>query len=845
MLLDSPGQKDKEERSFEKHFFKKAAFWQRLIFYDLYSKNHLTISDADTQSKNWIIRLIFLRLCEEHNLEPKGQLEKLSKINFAQYSGPESPANTAGQKIAALLQRTKKRYKSPLFSLPSAHIIAAGVFAEVSAELCGLLCSLGSNLDLNDKKIPETFAETILGKVYEYFQDKKLTVVSVTGKTKITLSTSDNPRKKSRGVYYTPQPIIKKIVHDTVGELLQKKPATGDDQDTSLNDFGLLRILDPSCGCGSFLLYAYDYLIKYHQQKRQTRGMSVAALSLRERQKILTGNIFGVDIDPVAVMITKLNLILKLFSTAEKSVYDQACPEDKNIPDLDINIQCGNSLVEPDIRDFISKNNDGQRVFVGMNEIFNKSFNWSERFPFLFCENTKQSIKEKDGFDVIIGNPPYISYYSRHSVKEDFRDQVLSYLAQKYEHSNLPGAGGRFNTIMFFLENSVRLLKEDGYCGYIVDMNVHEKTFDTLRTWMLKKVAFKKIYNNLKGFNGVKSGQTVLVFQKKLEEDNLVEVYDGKNLCSGLYPQQQLLNDNTWKPMAHNSILKKMDCDYFNGDGRLGDWFTVSTGVNIGGVNERFLFTERANEKYYPYITTNGFYSGYETLQHGTNYICYDHNVVYEINREAKKKGSKNIITLGNLERFIRPRLLVRQTASTIIATYSEKTEVTPYSIFVINVKTESCGFKEKIALLIGKKQEKNSTPDFTAGEASMLKFLLGLLNSKAVRYYAAERGIVRKGYGKIPQIRKSGLSSLPICGYKAVVEQAIFSVENGGKALFLDMISNVERLLFLKKQPLSADDSLSAIAKTQQEIDSIAYALYGLMPKEVATVEDYFLKNN
>ncbi len=123
--------------------------------------------------------------------------------------------------------------------------------------------------------------------------------------------------RKAGGVYYTPSHIVSYIVANTVGELIAgKSPA----------QIAKLRILDPACGSGSFLLAAYQTLLDYHlnwykhHPKRLVDDSQLLLfeedgqwkLSLTEKARILTNNIYGVDIDPQAVEIAMMSLYIRL-----------------------------------------------------------------------------------------------------------------------------------------------------------------------------------------------------------------------------------------------------------------------------------------------------------------------------------------------------------------------------------------------------------------------------------------------------------------------------------------------------------------------------------------------------
>jgi len=159
--------------------------------------------------------------------------------------------------------------------------------------------------------------------------------------------------RKAGGVYYTPKYIVDYIVKNTVGKIIAGKTP---------RQIANIKILDPACGSGSFLLGAYQCLLDYHLEyyrnhpkEAQTQffdfyykvGPDELALPLRTKAAILRNNIFGVDIDPQAVEITMMSLYLKALE-GERGLLPK---KQHLLPPLSNNIKCGNSLISFDIFD--------------------------------------------------------------------------------------------------------------------------------------------------------------------------------------------------------------------------------------------------------------------------------------------------------------------------------------------------------------------------------------------------------------------------------------------------------------------------------------------------------------
>ncbi|HEV3260261.1 MAG TPA: N-6 DNA methylase [Gemmataceae bacterium] len=236
------------------------------------------------------------------------------------------------------------------------------------------------------------------------------------------------------------------IVKHTVGQLLEGKTP---------KQAGKLRILDPACGSGSFLLGAYRYLLDWHRDGyleegagKHTKELYQGAgglwrLTASEKKRILLNNIYGVDIDPQAVEVTKLSLLLKVLEGEnEQTLQSQRVfLHERALPDLASNIKCGNSLIASDFYD------SQQMSFLDEEERYRINvFDWEPAFPWL---------KAARGFDAVIGNPPYIrmetfkalkAYLRQHYAVHDERTDFYAYFIER-EHSLLH-AGGRFGMIV-------------------------------------------------------------------------------------------------------------------------------------------------------------------------------------------------------------------------------------------------------------------------------------------------------------------------------------------------------------------------------------------------------------
>jgi type I restriction-modification system DNA methylase subunit len=283
----------------------------------------------------------------------------------------------------------------------------------------------------------------ILGNVYEQFLGK---VIRLTPGHHAKIE--EKPEvKKAGGVYYTPQFIVDYVVKNTVGELCRGKTP---------NKVSELRILDPACGSGSFLLGAYTYLLKWHidyystaKDKKRLKDKIYQGkggewyLTIQEKKRILLNNIYGVDIDSQAVNVTMLSLLLKVLEGENRDALEaqQKLYRERALPDLGDNIKCGNSLIGPDIyddSDLILSADDIHRI---------NPFDWESEFS---------EIINDGGFDVVIGNPPYVDV-------KILGNDIKKFLTKRYM-----SATRRFDLYVPFVERGIDLISNEGLLSYIM-----------------------------------------------------------------------------------------------------------------------------------------------------------------------------------------------------------------------------------------------------------------------------------------------------------------------------------------------------------------------------------------
>lgn len=276
-------------------------------------------------------------------------------------------------------------------------------------------------------------------------------------------------KRKKDGIFYTPEYITKYIVENTVGKYLDEHP----------DKLASIKILDPACGSGAFLNQAHSFLLNQYKvqfeqkmMEKQEKGeqqLSLTDINLAEQNRsILLNNLFGVDLNDESVEITKLSLWLK---TARK---------DEALQNLDENIKVGNSLIDdPEVA--------GE-----------KAFDWNKEY---------KSIMKDGGFDVIIGNPPYVK----------IQNLELSKKEENFYLSKYKSATNKYDLYVLFVERSLKLIQEGGYVGFILPHKFTNTEFGTgLRKLLSQNKNLKEVvhFGSEMVFEDATAYTAIMIFQK-------------------------------------------------------------------------------------------------------------------------------------------------------------------------------------------------------------------------------------------------------------------------------------------------------------------------------------------
>jgi hypothetical protein len=467
----------------DKEFLNSLDEWRKELALNIALRNEkLNEEELNFVVQQTIDRIIFLRIAEDRSVEGYGRLKDVIKTgeyynNLYQY-----------------FREADEKYNSGLFdfrrdTISKKLVIDNKVIKDIINELYYPLSPYEFSV-LNVE---------ILGSAYEQFLGKQIKLSA--GHRAII---EEKPEvRKAGGVYYTPQYIVEYIVDQTVGKLVEDKTP---------KEVSKLRIVDPACGSGSFLIGAYQFLLNWHKDfysnngKLPKKGSPLTPegnLTTAEKKRILLNNIYGVDIDLNAVEVTKLSLLLKCMEgeTNASIQHQLKLFNERVLPTLDNNIKCGNSLVDTDFY-------DGQFDFDPGAEKKVKPFNWQQAFPEVF---------KQGGFDVVIGNPPY--------VRQELLGDQKPYFQKRYKVYH-----GMADLYSYFFERGIGLVNDKGLFGIIVANKWMRANYgEPLRKW-LKGQPIQQIidFGDLPVFQGATTYPCIFIAGK--EKNKSIEVTNMKTL---------------------------------------------------------------------------------------------------------------------------------------------------------------------------------------------------------------------------------------------------------------------------------------------------------------------------
>ena len=780
--------------------------WRRELFRHLRPYNpQWSIEQIDQAVQRILDRLIFIRTCEDREIEPYRLQPMLRQWR------DQGRKKDLVQTLSALFREFDDIYDTRLF--------APHFCEELTSEptpferIIEGLYEVPGGYGLYDFNAIDA---DVLGGIYEQYLGHR--AQDPEGKQVV----DKRARRKAQGIYYTPQFVVRYIVGQTLGRLLEEQDYEQARQ---------VKVLDMACGSGSFLIEAFDVLDRYLAGVRGQDAASAAGdiHDFARRMEILTGNLYGVDLDAQAVEIARLNLLLK------------AVNQRGELPRLE-NIRQGNSL--------ISGASEELEAAFGPNWRNKRPFNWEEQFT---------RIMERGGFDVIVGNPPYI------------RIQTLPKDDARWYGDHYQAAGGSYDIYVLFVERALQLLRPGGSFGMILPNKFLQVDYGKkLRKLLSQQKAVSRIvdFEHAQVFEDATT-YTCLLFLRKKPSEKMLYVAAGDWLKAeaeqpallsdslpDVHVDSRLLTDEPWiflselqaqvrhKLISHGvpllNLTAKMSRGSSSGNdkvfmlkrGRSGDTYFTDDGEAVKIESEllrtplfatdfnRYSFTPRSGKVIiFPYRKSGG--SSFVLLSEAELERRFPNAYSYLRSRKEVLEQRKQFKAWYS---FSAPRnLAVHDQAHLVVPLLADKGSLAELPDDQENYCLMASG---GFSISIGK--DSRLSP----------RYVLGLLNSKLLFWYLAM--ISNRFRGGWITCTKQYVGRLPI--------RPINFDDPADVARHDRMVEMVEEMLRLQKEHAQAEalkedrrhDLARRIERLDAEIDALVYELYGLTEEELALVEGW-----
>ncbi len=565
--------RQEKEKNITKEFYEKYQYLREVFL------QHLKLHNPDKNpldllqyAQTIIDRILFVSVIKDYDLIHYDVLKRIEKL------ADESYAKDKGE----LWRQIKNLFEAIDEGLPPRiHKFNGGLFRgnEVISKLTIKDLFLKELLALSNYDFESDLNVNILGHIFEQsITDIENLKRDITENKQFEYSETDDEiiykshiletnKRKKQGIYYTPEKITFYIVSNAIGSWLEEQkeriginqltdfPNNTEERDKHIElweqykiALKSVKILDPACGSGAFLTQAFDFLLhewlivldviqnlKNEKIKIKEKGLfqsmpqENAKLISKIKKEIVNNNLFGVDLNHESVEITKLGLWLKSASKNDALAL------------LDTNIKCGNSLISD-------------------KEVSEKAFDWNIEFS---------EIIEKNGFDIVIGNPPYIRPHN-------IADNEKVYLWNKYEV-----AQQKTDIYSFFIEKGLELIKENGILSFIVPKTWFSIfSFEKLRKYVLENTHLQLIgILPTKVFDDAVVETTIIKLQKNNQNNqlftvNIADVFRNKIIKS--VSQNEYLNHP-----SHN-ITTENYSDIWKNTVKLGDITEIIVGIATG-----------------------------------------------------------------------------------------------------------------------------------------------------------------------------------------------------------------------------------------------------------------------
>ncbi len=757
----------------DKKFLDDLKRWRKDIARSMF-KNDKSLSDYQLTKATllFINRIIFVKMLSDRGIEPDHLTNILSKLSKSKKTEVKlyELCKDIFERLDHVYNGSVFNYDSDSDDIELSNNVLINIFEELKPE--------------NSIYTLAAMPVEIIGSVYELFIAEQI----VKKGAGITLVPKYD-EKKEKGVYYTPRYIVEYIVENTLGKKLEECNNPGDVEK--------LKVLDPACGSGSFLIVAYQKLIDWYkkwyfdQLMKFTKKDNIEQFSNKNKNKvrvigektdyytihlshklkseILTNNIFGVDLDQQAVMVTKFSLSMKALedSTHEEVIEDYDLFKFPTLPNLDNNVKWGNSLIGSD---FYVENKPS--LFNEKEKRKIQVFDWDSTEGF-------QEIMKSGGFDVVIGNPPYVNNKELDNIQKE-------YFIKIYKTSS-----NQFDLYTLFIEKGISILKLNGNFGYIVpDAILDRSSAEFIREFILNNTSINTIFNLYSVFEKVNVGSAILILNNNINQQNNKVIF---------------IKSNNYNEFSNkNYLIKKINQNDFNNLRNKSFLFinTIENEIikkinNIGNPLKKISFMGRGEE-----LGKNS-----DILSFNVTNTSIGFMVGEDIQRYHLKSINRFIIKKNVLKDFklYDAKIVVRQVGNKINATLDDKKYITIQSIYSI-------------------------VPNKDLNK----KYILGILNSKAIDFLYQNLYNTKEIF---PRVLLENLKEIPI-------RQIDFN-NKSEKQMHDKLVQLVEQMLenqeYFHNSKTEDDKKIykKIIDTLDNQIDELVYKLYDLTEEEIKIIQN------
>ena len=806
--------KIKEEEKIEREFYTKYKTIRSKIVSQVIEDNRTYNADVLIEkSQKLLDRFLFIAFCEDKNIIPANSYKTMVLSSNENVTKHELFTMLCRNIDKGNKQKGINKFNGGLFK-----------YDEILDDLVLDDVIFTELITLADYDFKTDVDENILGRIFE----QSISDLEELKNDALGIETDKKKGKRKKdGVFYTPSRITQGIVGKSIGEYLNdKKLELGYEKLPELTDESIetqrglsakaekhltfwreyrskvlsIKVIDPACGSGAFLIAAYDYL------KKELDEINDRIADLKGRtQELFDGDemydasleneylikcLYGVDLNPESVEISKLSLWLRTLT------------KDKPLTNLDNNIKSGNSITE---------------------------FDFNEEFSEVFA---------KGGFDVVIGNPPYVKQERLKDVKHVLEEKYLTFM-------------GTADLYCYFYELGINILRSGGILGYITSNKWLRAKYGTNIRQFLNQYYIIEIedHGSMKQFSDAEVNTNIIIVKKINRQNSFVKIILTEKNGKMFETNQSNFSEDGYLFLDNRLLKVKEKIDSFGKP--LEKWnIEINRGI-LTGLNDAFIIDK---EKYDELVKKDRknkellvpLLRGRDINRYSKNYAD-----LYLINVHNGYKIGMEKISEINIDDYI----FVKEHLNSFEPKLSKRSDKgkTPYNLrncaYLNDFKNQKIIYGETVTGASFFLDNNGFIIDKTAfmllGES--IKYILALLNSRFIEfaYKTFYAGIILSSSGF--QYNKEYLKKLPIIFPTQEQEEYLTNLadkmlESKEKLSKLNKLlelavndKNYEMQLELKEKIENLNEE---ILDTDYAIDSYVYDMYGITAEERALIE-------